>query len=521
MLKLFFEELLVIYPSLASFLGDRKSDSKVEVAISPVFIRKWTQILEKYQILLDSYIPKSQYDALDCKTLAYLIKINTEALQFNFHLVPLSSFSNPILEFTFMEKTVYPNNHQNMILRHKCYIKFIQQAIINMKQGIKQRYVIPKRICKQAITDIETFIDSKGYICNKAISQFLESKYRPHLKHMLDFLKNEYYDNCTESIACKDLPNGMLMYTYLLKSNATLDISPEYVHKLGIKEVARIKSEFIKLASKKFKYKGDSLVGFMKSVQDDPKNYFQTKEQVVQAYIQARERIRKTLMPKLFYDQVTTYEIHPVPKILESSSAGAFFYPGNMKRPGRFFINLRDVKENPKYTVETLAIHEGEPGHHYQYQYMLENNVPFYRIFANDGTAFAEGWALYTESLSMSNDKFDNFGRLTYEMFRAVRCVVDTGIHVFGWTFEQALDYMKLHLAMKESELITELERYICIPGQAIAYKIGEQFLLQQREKFLKRKNNNIKDFHKRVLDNGVLPLCILEDVIKTHSHQM
>jgi uncharacterized protein (DUF885 family) len=249
-------------------------------------------------------------------------------------------------------------------------------------------------------------------------------------------------------------------------------------------------------------------------VQSDPKNYFQTKEQVVQAYLQAREKIRKTMMPKLFYDQVTTYEIHPVPKMLESSAAGAFFYPGNMKRPGRFFINLRDVKENPKYTVETLAIHEGEPGHHYQYQYMLENNVPLYRIFSNDGTAFAEGWALYTESLSLSKNKFDNFGRLTYEMFRAVRCVVDTGIHAFGWTFEQALDYMKQHLAMKETELITELERYICIPGQAIAYKIGEQFLLQQREKFLKRKNNNIKDFHKRVLENGVLPLCILEDVI-------
>lgn len=502
MLAHFFKEMLALYPSFASFLGSRKSDSRVEISISPMFLRQWKKLLHKYKRLLHN---KSSL-SLDDKILSYIVNSNIESLRYKTHLAPVSSFSNPVLEFTFMEKTIYPNNKHNRILRHKCYIQYITQAISNMKQGIKEAYVIPQRICLQVIADIDNFINTKGYVCNKDITEFLEQEYKPQLVQFNNFLKNTYLKHCSQTIACKD----KALYLHLVKSNTTLNITPEQVHQLGLSEVARIKKEIMKFADN-----DESLVEFMTSIQSNKNNYFKTGEEVIDAYRQKQADIRKTIIPTYFYDQVQSYEIKPVPKMLEASAAGAFFYPGNMKRPGRFYINLRNVKENPRYTIETLAIHEGEPGHHYQYQYMLERNIPKHRIFACDGTAFAEGWALYAESLSMSKNKIDNFGRLTFEMFRAVRCVVDTGIHMYGWTFERALNYMKEHLAMAESELVTEIERYICIPGQAVAYKVGEQFLLKQREKFLKTNGNTIKEFHKRVLENGVIPLCVMEEIMQ------
>lgn len=521
----YFKDILRLYPSIASFLGDRRSDGTVENSLSPEFRKSIRALHTKYT---NEYRQLSQTDRgmLDVIILKYILDETKESFKYPFELMPISSFHNIILEYTLMENTIYPYHPKNIISRHHCYIRNIKQCIVNMRKGLQKGIVIPKRICGKMIDDIDEFLRNKSYVIQKAkgnphIMNFMENKYRPCIEDLLRFLKDVYVHACRDTIGMCSLPNGMNMYGYLVRAETTIDdISVEDIHEYGKKEVARILKEFKKLIPRFYpSQKGTpppkTVLEFLHRVKDDPRNYFENTQQILDAYKQQQNILRETVMKKYFYTNIQTYEIKKVPKMLEASSAGAFYYPGNTSRPGRFFINLRSVKENPKYSIETLAIHEGEPGHHYQFQYMLEKKLPIHRIFGCESTAYAEGWALYAESLSMSSDHVFNFGRLTYEMFRAVRCVVDTGVHYYGWSFEKALSYMKNHIAMQESELVTELERYICIPGQAVSYKIGERFFQTERLLFLQNNpDKTIKDYHENVLKHGVIPLTILKKTL-------
>jgi uncharacterized protein (DUF885 family) len=511
----FFQEYLKHHPSMASYLGDRSSDDRVEISISPAFKKEWNKVVQRYRGLQQK---KQDADTVDDALLRYTLKDEVLAQKLPFYMMPISSFSNPVLDFTFMERTIYPENIANAQKRHQCYIRYFDQCIENMREGMRKQYVIPKMICEKVIEDITSFISSKDYITTKKLAQFFEREYKPALERLLQFIQDIYYPVCRDTVGMCGLPRGKALYKHALWFNNTLRISATDIHNLGLSEVKRIRAEFKKLIPRIYprQQKTMTVIDFIERMQKDPKNFMHDDKEILAAYTKQQQELRDTLIPQYFYKQVTPYQIHRVPKMLEASSAGAFYYPGNNKRPGRFFLNVRDPKENPKYSVETLAIHEGEPGHHYQYQYMLDKGLPMYRVFGTDGTAFAEGWALYAESLSRSDDPHTIFGRLTYEMFRAVRCVVDTGIHYFGWSYDRALSYMKENIAMKESELVSELIRYICIPGQATAYKVGEQFFLEHRDKYLKRNpTKTIKDFHALVLDNGVLPLTVLKKLLR------
>ena len=529
LLHQYFDEMLEFFPSFASYMGDRSSDDKYEISISPSFQKRWLKVVKHYMKKVDDSMATSKggkksetrtYVDIEIETLRYLLKMTLEGCKFQFHLIPISSFVNPVLDFSFMERTMYPFNVDNIRLRHACYIKFFKQCKRNMKIGMKKGYVIPKVICERVINDIENFISNKEYITRDTpeLQVFFEAKYKPVIQSFLTFIKDEYFHKCQDSISLCDLPKGKEMYRFLVKDNTTLQISPEEVHALGLSEVKRIRGEIKRLIPDIYGNEGANskmnILKFMTMVQTNPKNLMKDPQMIFEAYRKKQVELRRDLIPKFFHDQVTPYEIHRVPKMLEASSAGAFYYPGNKTRPGKFYINLRDVKENPKFIIETLAIHEGEPGHHYQFQYMIDKGLPLYKIFCHEGTAFVEGWALYAESLSQSTDPLTKFGRLTYEIFRAVRCVVDTGIHFYGWTYKEALDYMVRNVALTKSELETEILRYICIPGQAVAYKVGERFWYQERANFLERNPaKTIKDYHEYVLANGVLPLCVLKQL--------
>lgn len=510
MFEKYFHDVLKYHPSFASFLGDRSRDGEVEVSLSQSFRNKWSKVLSHYEHMLR----KNPSSDIDSETLNFALKEERMFLDLPFHLLPISSFTNHVLDFTFMENTLYPKGSEdNMLARHKSYMKTFNECIRCMKEGIAKKTTLPKIICERLIQDIENFVERKNYIVNKDLTSFFEDHYRGEIQKLLHFLKNEYLLHCRDSIGLCDVPKGKEMYTALLVSNTTLYISPEEIHKMGMSEVRRITAAFKSLMAKIYPGQDLDVPTFLQKFKSDPRHFLKGTDAILNAYKNMQQTIRKEVIPKYFYDQVTPYEIRRVPKMLQSSSAGAFYYPGNNIRPGRFFVNLRDTKENPKYTIETLTMHEGEPGHHYQFQYMLDKKLPMYKIFGTQGNAFTEGWALYAESLSPSTDPAVIFGRLTFEMLRAVRCVVDTGIHYYGWTFQRALSYMKKHIALMESELSSELIRYICIPGQATAYKVGEQFFKRQKDAYFK-KGHDIKDYHKIVLDNGVLPLYVLEKIL-------
>lgn len=505
----YFEEYLRFFPSMASFLGDRTSDDKVEVSISPTFRKKWEAVVHKYSKRL-----RRGSNGIDDMLLRYSLREEINGFKYPFDLMPITSFVNPALEFTFLERTMYPPNPGKSKKRHECYIRYFRQCMRNMREGVTRGYTIPRRICEKVIDDIANFVALKEYVTDPRMVSYFEKRYRPVLERLLRFLKEEYLGSCRDTIGLSNLPNGKSMYKYLVHANTTLDLSPHEVHSLGLREVKRILKEFEGLIPQNMKHLG--VAGFINAVKGNPKNYIQTPKEAMTLFKTKQQELRETIVSKYFYDQVTPYEIRRTPRMLESSSAGAFYYPGCGDRPGRFFINLRDTKETPRFTVETLSIHEGEPGHHYQYQYMTDKGLPKHRVFGTEGIAFSEGWALYAESLSQSKDTMTIFGRLTYEMFRAVRCVVDTGIHYYGWSFDRALSYMKENIAAADTELISEITRYICIPGQATAYKVGEQFFREQRKEYLRKNPSlSIKDYHKAVLENGVMPLKVLEKVLR------
>ena len=265
-----------------------------------------------------------------------------------------------------------------------------------------------------------------------------------------------------------------------------------------------------------------TLSKFYDEMRNDPNNYYTTGAGVLQGYESARNAIEQTVIPKFFRNTVTPYEIKAVPKEQETGSPAAYYYTGNSSgRAGVFYANMSGVSKTPngnaKFNMVALTLHEGNPGHHYQFQYALDEGIPDYRTNATDGTAYSEGWGLYAESLgdwlydqTTANGRFNYYGRLNYEMFRALRLVVDTGIHYYGWSHKKALNYMLKYSSLEKNGLDTEVERYICLPGQALAYKIGQIFISDLKTEYMKKPGADIKDFHDKVLENGILPLELL-----------
>jgi prolyl oligopeptidase len=490
MYERYYKDTLKLYPSLASYLGDRSRDDRVEISIAPSFRERIKRLIAKYDHALKDTTLSSQTH-LDSRLLRYEIDMYKEGLKHPFYLMPITSFSNPVMEFDFLERTVYTTAFREA--RYKCYARYLKQAMINMRQGIEQGYVIPRRICELLIADIKNFIATSATA--------LSPEYTDAIVRLLSFLEDTYLSRTRESVGLCDLPNGKEMYAYLVKEHTTLSgTTPESVHAYGLREVRRLR-RVIAETLKKTPYKT------LAELKTDPQNFYHSVKEVMTAYQALQKRIHDQVIPTYFTTQVTPYSIKPIPRVMQDNSPGAFYMASTKTRPGVFYVNTRDTKENPKYAMETLTMHEGEPGHHYQFQYMIEKGVPEHRIHGSDSTAFVEGWALYAESLSTSQDPLTQLGRLTYDMFRAVRCVVDTGLHYYGWSYDRCLKYMKRHIALNDSELETELNRYICIPGQAVAYKVGERFFHEQRRRCSFK---DIKEYHDAVLCNGVLPLDLL-----------
>lgn len=372
------------------------------------------------------------------------------------------------------------------------------------------------------IERLDKFYNEKNYVIKEVPEEYagIFKLYGRKLKELIVFIKTKYLKKCINGHGLYYLPNGRNMYKYFVKQKTTTDKTPSEIHRTGLKEVARLKGEF-ELLKTKMGFGNLTLLEFYDKMRNDPNNYYTTSAGVIQGYETARNKIEEIVMPKYFKTQVKPYEIKAVPTELEEGSPGAYYYPGSKTRAGVFYAYMGDVSKtpngNPKFNMVALTLHEGNPGHHYQFQYALDKNIPEYRVYAIDGTAYSEGWGLYAESLgdtlydqTTAEGRYNYYGRLNYEMFRALRLVVDTGIHYYGWSHKKALDYMLKYSSLEKSELDAEVERYICWPGQALAYKTGQMFISDLQAKYMKKSGANIKDFHDKVLENGVLPLELL-----------
>lgn len=352
----------------------------------------------------------------------------------------------------------------------------------------------------------------------------IEKKVYPAYNQLIAFLESQK-QRATEEAGVWKLPHGDAYYAHCLKVHTTTNYTPDEVHAIGLSEVARIQSEMRKILNE-LGYQHQSTVEAMETIGKDPRFLYadtdQDRTQIIADFHEIFRKIEGKM--KLLFNHFPKgeLEIKPIPEYRAKASPLAYYEPGDLtgNRPGVFYANTSDMKNQTKYTMPTLAYHEGVPGHHFQIAIALElKNLPTFRHLASF-TAYQEGWALYCEQLAseygFTQDPYSDLGRLQMELLRASRLVVDTGIHAKRWSREQAIRYMMETLGKRESEVTVEVERYIVLPGQACSYKIGMIKILELREKARQKLGDrfDIRKFHDLVLQNGALPLILLEQQI-------
>ena len=359
------------------------------------------------------------------------------------------------------------------------------------------------------------------------IKQAIEKSVTPGFEILLKFmLKTQKYANKSHGIWSQ--PGGDEYYKLRIRSYTTTDYSPEEIHQMGLSEVQRISNRMNEiLTSLGYDTVSKSVGQIMNELNENPDFLYadtpNRKEIVVNDYtFMVNEAI--AVMSDYFHTMPRSeVVVKAVPEYSEKTAAGGYYQAPALdgSRPGVFYANLYDIKQTPTYSMRTLTYHEATPGHHHQIAHSLENeDLTLYRRFGYGTSAFAEGWALYAERLALevglAEDPYDELGILQSEIFRAVRLVVDTGMHYKRWTREEAMKYMKEKTGMSDTEVRVEIERYIVWPGQALSYKVGMIKILELRERAMQELGNkfNIKDFHSAVLDHGNPPLCIVEEMV-------
>ena len=485
---------------------------------------------------------KNSYDIIKWEVAA-----GKDLLKYETNLMPIHQFWGTHLTMgqyaggTSAQPFKTEKDYKNFLKRMDLFAVWVDSAMVYMKKGIDKGMVLPKALTVKMIPQFESMVttnveDNLFYSALKAFPKeitadqqellkkeyaaTIKEKLEPQFKKITEFLKNEYLPASRTTSGIGSLPNGKQLYKVYAKQWTTTTKTPEEIHALGLKEVARIKAEMEKVKDQ-VGFKG-TINEFFEHVRTKPELMsFKTPEEVIANF----EKIHQTIKPnvdKLFSLQPKCpFQIKRTEAFREKT-ASAEYSQGSAdgSRPGTFYVPIPDVKAYNYYGDEDLFLHEAIPGHHFQISLQQENNeLPNFRKFAWFG-AYGEGWALYTESLGkelgLYTDPYQYFGMLGNEMHRAVRLVVDTGIHNKGWTREQAIKYSLDNEAESEAGIIAEIERYMAIPGQALSYKMGQLKILELRKKAQDKMKDkfDIKVFHQKILESGVLPLALLEKKI-------
>jgi uncharacterized protein (DUF885 family) len=433
-------------------------------------------------------------------------------------------------------------DYENIIARMRGVPTVIDQSMALLDRGLKEGITPPRVTLRDVPAQVESllvddplkspmltafqkFPDSvsaadRERLTREATRAFKE-QVEPSFRKLHDYLVNTYLPAARESIAMGDLPDGKAWYAYSARTYTTTRLTPEQIHQIGLAEVKRIRGQMDTLiASTGFK---GSFADFCNFLRTDPRFFYDKPEDLLMGYRDIAKRIDPELIKLFGHLPRLPYGVIPVPSYSEKSQTTAYYEEGSLEagRPGEFNANTYDLKSRPKWEMEALTSHEAVPGHHLQLSIAQElEGVPEWRKH-DDYTAFVEGWGLYSESLGseigLYKDPYSKFGQLTYEIWRAIRLVVDTGMHTMGWTRQQAIDYFKANSAKTDHDIEVEIDRYIVNPGQALAYKIGELKLKELRAYSQKELGDkfDIRAFHDHVLGNGAVPLDLLEKNIK------
>ncbi len=543
------EKSLNFSPIEGTFQGRKEFNNKFIAPISELNRSKSKHFEQEYltkinHINFDLLNAQSQ---LSYKIFKSSLELSLEAAQFPSYLMPINQMSGMHNFYAALGsgQSAQPfeneQDYRNFIERSKGFAVWMDSVILAMREGIQKGIVLPEPIVAKLIPQLKAHLvsdikksvffqplknlpDSITGISRTQLMRDYQHSIRktiiPAYERVYYFLTSEYQKNTRKSVGLSDLPNGKAWYEYKIKTHTTLPLTAEEIHEFGLSEVARILSE-MKKVKQQVNFDG-TMAQFFEFLRTDDQFYFDKPEQLIKAYENTKSRIAATL-PRLFeVFPKADYVIKPVADFEAKSAAGASYQAPapDGSRPGTFYINTYNLRSQPKFIMETLSIHEAAPGHHFQIAIQQEvEGLPDFRKFGGY-TVFNEGWALYAESLGkelgLFTDPYMWYGRLVDEQLRAMRLVVDTGLHAFGWSRNKAIKYMMANSSMARSDVEAEVERYIVIPGQALAYKIGQRKIRQLREKgeSILGDKFNVKAFHTQLLIDGSLPMSVLEEKI-------
>jgi prolyl oligopeptidase len=532
---------LAVSPEFASRLGDRRYNDKwtdLRIAAFEQRNTRQRELLRRLRAIDASALSES--DQLNYDLFRRELEDDIDGFQFKDYLMPISQRGGvQSLEST--AETVPLSSlqdYEDWLVRMSTVENVIAQTMELQEAGRKSGY-LPPRVLMERIPDqvraqlVENAEESPFYIAftempdtidaddqarlQQAARDIIDDSIVPAYRKFSRYFKDTYLPASRESIGASELPNGEAFYEYRVRSYTTLPMTPDEIHRLGLNEVRRIKDE-MQLVIDELEFDG-SFAEFLQFLRTDPQFYYDTPEELFDGYLAVSKRIDPELVKLFGKLPRIPYGLRPIPDNIAPDTTTAYYNrpAADGSRPGYYYVNLYRPEVRPKYEMEVLSIHEAVPGHHLQIALQMElEEMPNFRKYSGF-TAFTEGWGLYSESLGYEmgfyEDPYSRFGALTYDMWRAVRLVVDTGMHYKGWTREQAIDFFKDNAAKTETDIINEIDRYISWPGQALAYKIGQLKMLELRRKAEQAMGNDfdVRAFHDALLGGGALPLELLE----------
>ncbi|WP_299698273.1 DUF885 family protein [Hydrocarboniphaga sp.] len=541
--KLFDEEwqrMLADSPLTATYLGDPRYNDRWDDLTPEAFTRRQ----QAAQALLDRLKTIDRAALPAAMQLNYeLFKLQTEdgleSYSYGGQLLPVNQrgglqTASEVLEMLRFDK---PADYQNWIKRLQSFGAYTDQTIALMRLGMAQGRTYPRvimqrvtgQIARQIVADpkLSPFYapfskipaDMAGAEALRSVGESaIREQVLPAYRRFQAFFEQEYLPACAEAPGLSAQPRGAEYYAYLARHHTTTTLTPDQIHDIGLKEVARIRAGMEKIKAE-VGFKGD-LHAFFTFLRTDPRFFYKTPQQLFDGYTLIVKRIDPELVRLFGKLPRTPYGVRPIPDISAPDTTTAYYQPpaADGSRAGYYYVNLYKPETRPKWEMEALSAHESVPGHHLQLALQQElGEMPAFRKSGEGFTAYVEGWGLYSESLGgelgLYKDPYSKFGQLTYEMWRAVRLVVDTGIHAKGWTRQQAIDYFADNAAKTPLDIANEIDRYMAMPGQALAYKIGELKIKELRARAESRLGDkfDVRAFHDTVLASGAVPLQILE----------
>jgi uncharacterized protein (DUF885 family) len=532
-------------PEWASLLGDKRYNDKwsdFSQAGIDADIQASADFLKRFEVLDTAGFPLQEQ--LNRELMMRQLRQNLEGARFKDWEMPLAQNSGihidgPMIISALNFETV--KDYDDYIKRLHALPKLFDQTRVQMEKGVQDKLMPPKFLIPKIVKQCEDvaamkpadspyaeplkkfpkeFSAADKARLSKEILAAVQKDVAPAYKKLAVYTKTKYLPHGRKEVGMWSLPDGAARYAYKAKSSTTTDMSPEEIHQLGLAEVARIEGQMLETAQK-LGYK--DLKSFNKAVADNPALHPKSRQEIIDLYQKYTDQMYTQLTQQFGVLPKGKVEIKPVEEFREKGASGAAYMPGSPdgKRPGRVMVNTGDFKHRSTIGIETTALHEGVPGHHMQLTIAQEiQGLPDFRQQGNY-TAYAEGWALYSErlgeELGFYKDPYSYYGHLQDEMLRAIRLVVDTGLHYKKWNRQQVVDFFHDHSGIEEVEVQSETDRYIVWPGQALGYKIGQLKILELRDYARKELGSgfDIRKFHDQVLGAGALPMDVLETHVK------